>query len=129
MVSHEDIFPNKSHLPVFSSPAIEAHLHRIPGLSKYFIYFNDDVMLGSMTTPEDFVTIEGRQKLVMAWDVPKCAKGCVDTWIGDGYCDKACNVSACNFDYPDCVNATVARGSRGQCWISMFKRVSYFMVS
>ena len=112
VVSHEDIFPNKSHLPVFSSPAIEAHLHRIPGLSKHFIYFNDDVMLGSMTTPEDFVTLEGRQKLILAWDVPKCAKGCVDTWIGDGYCDKACNVSECNFDFPDCVNATIARVGR-----------------
>lgn len=30
IVSHESIFPNRSHLPVFSSPAIEAHLHRIP---------------------------------------------------------------------------------------------------
>ena len=28
VVSHTDIFPNRSHLPVFSSPAIEAHLHR-----------------------------------------------------------------------------------------------------
>ena len=28
IVPHTDIFPNKSHLPVFSSPAIEAHLHR-----------------------------------------------------------------------------------------------------
>lgn len=46
IVTHEEIFPNKSHLPVFSSPAIESHLHRIPGLSKKFIYFNDDVFLG-----------------------------------------------------------------------------------
>ena len=30
VISHEDIFENKSHLPVFSSPAIEAHIHRIP---------------------------------------------------------------------------------------------------
>ena len=45
-VTHEDIFPNKSHLPTFSSPAIEAHIHRIPGLSQRYIYFNDDVMFG-----------------------------------------------------------------------------------
>ena len=113
MVSHEEIFPNRSHLPVFSSPAIEAHLHRIPGLSKHFIYFNDDVMLGAPTAPEDFVSVQGRQKLVMAWDVPKCAPGCVDSWIGDGYCDKACNNTACGFDYPDCINGTnTRRGSR-----------------
>ena len=30
VISHEEIFENKSHLPVFSSPAIEAHIHRIP---------------------------------------------------------------------------------------------------
>ena len=48
----------------------------------------------------------GVQKFHFAWDVPKCAPGCSDTWIGDGFCDRACNVSACNFDYPDCVNAT-----------------------
>jgi hypothetical protein len=33
-------------LPTFSSPAIEANLHRIAGLSEHFLYFNDDVFLG-----------------------------------------------------------------------------------
>lgn len=106
VVTHEDIFPNKSHLPVFSSPAIETHLHRIPGLSKKFIYFNDDVFLGAPVYPEDFVNLRGEQQFYMAWEVPKCAPGCSDSWIGDGFCDKACNVSACNFDFPDCVNGT-----------------------
>eukprot|EP00605_Chrysophyceae_sp_TOSAG23-4_P000023 GSChrysophyteH1.ASY1.ANO1.23.1 assembled CDS len=106
IVSHEDIFPNKSHLPVFSSPAIESHIHRISGLSRYFIYFNDDVFLGRPTSPEDFMTISGSQKFHLSWDVPKCSTGCSDSWIGDGFCDRACNVSACNFDFPDCVNAT-----------------------
>ena len=46
VVPHWDIFPNSSHLPTFSSPAIEAHIHRIPGLSDTFLYLNDDVMLG-----------------------------------------------------------------------------------
>jgi hypothetical protein len=106
MISHTDIFKNRSALPVFSSPAIEAHLHLIPGLSKKFVYFNDDVFLGKPVFPEDFTSPSGVQKFVFAWDVPKCAPGCNDNWIGDGYCDKACNVSSCNFDYPDCVNAT-----------------------
>eukprot|EP01034_Spumella_vulgaris_P024664 gene24664-31033_t len=106
IVTHEQIFSNLSHLPVFSSPAIETHLHRIPGLSKRFIYFNDDVFLGSPVSPEDFVSLQGVQKLTMSWDVPKCAPGCSDSWIGDGYCDKACNVASCNFDFPDCVNGT-----------------------
>ena len=28
LITHEEIFPNKSHLPTFSSPAIEANIHR-----------------------------------------------------------------------------------------------------
>ncbi len=106
IVPHDVIFANKSHLPVFSSPAIEANLHHIRGLSRRFIYFNDDVMLGSPAVPDDFVTLSGAQRFYMAWDVPKCAPGCSDSWIGDGFCDKACNVSACNFDFPDCINGS-----------------------
>uniref|UniRef100_A0A1I8IZL4 Stealth_CR2 domain-containing protein n=1 Tax=Macrostomum lignano TaxID=282301 RepID=A0A1I8IZL4_9PLAT len=30
LITHEEIFPNKSHLPTFNAPAIESHLHRIP---------------------------------------------------------------------------------------------------
>ena len=110
MVTHSDIFPNKSHLPVFSSPAIESHLHRIQGISKKFIYFNDDVFLGARVLPDDFFALDDSHKLRFAWEVPKCAPGCSDTWIGDGFCDKACNVSECNFDFPDCINGTNARG-------------------
>ena len=60
LVFHEDIFPDPSHLPTFSSRAIECHLHRIPGLSERFIYFNDDVMLWGPTTPADFFDEQGR---------------------------------------------------------------------
>jgi UDP-N-acetylglucosamine-lysosomal-enzyme len=94
VVSHEEIFLNKSHLPVFSSPAIEANIHRIPGLSKQFIYFNDDVFLGAPVLPSDFVDLKGSQKFFMSWDIPKCANGCSDSWIGDGFCDQACNVES-----------------------------------
>ena len=106
LISHADIFPNASHLPVFSSPAIETHLHRIPGLARLFIYFNDDVMLGAPSLPEDFLSVSGVHKFHLSWEVPKCSPGCSDSWIGDGYCDKACNVSSCNFDYPDCINGS-----------------------
>jgi len=37
-IGHEDIFPDPSVLPVFNSRAIEANLHRIPGLSEHFLY-------------------------------------------------------------------------------------------
>ena len=61
VISHKDIYPDKSHLPTFSSPSIEGsvslllaiigsvryilkhkktHLHRIPNLSEKFLYLN-----------------------------------------------------------------------------------------
>lgn len=46
VVTHEEIFKDQGNLPTFNSNAIELQLHRIPGLSKKFIYFNDDVFLG-----------------------------------------------------------------------------------
>ena len=70
------IFPNKSHLPTFSSPAIEAHLHRIPGISSKFLYLNDDVMFGQNVYPDDFYTASGGQKVFLAWAAPKCADRC-----------------------------------------------------
>ncbi len=70
------IFPNKSHLPTFSSPAIESHLHRIPGISSKFLYLNDDVMFGQNVYPDDFYTASGGQKVFLAWAAPKCADRC-----------------------------------------------------
>ena len=111
IVTHADIFPDGSVLPTFSSPAIEAHLHRIPGLSRRFVYFNDDVMLGAPVWPDSFFTHVQGQKFYGAWEVPKCNTGCVEAWLGDGYCDSACNVSACLWDAGDCAsNATKTRG-------------------
>ena len=63
LVTHKDIFPNHTHLPTYSSPAIESHLHRIPGLADHFIYLNDDVMFGDYVWPEDFYTYQKGQKV------------------------------------------------------------------
>lgn len=106
VVSHEQIFSNLSHLPTFSSPAIEVHLHKIPGLSDQFIYLNDDVMFGGPIFPDDFVTHAGGQNVFLSWAVPNCNEGCPANWIGDGYCDIACNVSSCEWDGGDCKNAS-----------------------
>ncbi|CAH0518690.1 unnamed protein product [Peronospora belbahrii] len=102
IVKHETIFLNKSHLPVFSSPAIEWNLDNIPGLSDMFLYFNDDVFLGSPVRPEDFVSQAGVQKVYLAWEVPLCADRCFETSLANGRCDKECNVTACDFDMGDC---------------------------
>ncbi len=65
IVPHEAIFPDRRHLPSFSSHAIELHMHRIPGLSRRFIYFNDDIFLGRPTCPADFLTSGGVQKIYL----------------------------------------------------------------
>ena len=54
VVTHKEIFPNPSHLPTFSSPAIEINFHRIPDLSNRFIYANDDVFLMRPICPGKF---------------------------------------------------------------------------
>ena len=103
IVTHEDLFQNHSHLPTFSSPAIESHLHRIPGLSQKFIYLNDDVMFADNVWPDDFYTHANGQKIYLTWPVPNCNEGCPSSWVNDKYCDKACNVSECDWDGGDCI--------------------------
>ncbi len=44
VVKHTDFIPAK-YLPTFSSHAIELNIHRIPGLSENFVYFNDDMFI------------------------------------------------------------------------------------
>lgn len=111
IVEHKDIFRNQSHLPVFSSPAIEAHLHQIPGLSKKFVYLNDDVMFGTEVWPDDFYTHSKGQKIYEAWPVPNCVDACPSNWINDKYCDQACNNAECEWDGGDCTEKNKAAGS------------------
>lgn len=70
LITHRDIFTNLSHLPTFSSSAIETHLHRIPGLSKRFIYFNDDVLLTGPVYPSDFFLPNEGIKIRLSWRLP-----------------------------------------------------------
>ena len=53
IIHHEDFIPHE-FLPTFNSHTIENHLHLIPGLSEYFVYFNDDFYLLKITKPTDF---------------------------------------------------------------------------
>lgn len=53
IVKHED-FIDKKYLPTFNSCAIEMNLHKIPGLSEKFVYFNDDTFLNKPVKPEFF---------------------------------------------------------------------------
>ena len=122
IVTHAEIFTNKSHLPTFSSPAIESHLHKIPGLSKKFIYLNDDVMFGADVWPDDFYTHAKGQKVFLSWPVPNCNEGCPATWINDKYCDKACNVSECDWDGGDCLASKTKALNKFQSVISSMRK-------
>ena len=58
VVLHSDIIPAE-HLPTFNSTTIEMFLHRIPGLSERFLYFNDDTYTVAPCREEDFY-IDGK---------------------------------------------------------------------
>jgi len=55
LVHHEDYIP-KQYLPVFNSNVIEIYMHKIPGLSEHFVYFNDDFFIINNITQNRFFT-------------------------------------------------------------------------
>ncbi len=57
MVHQDSIMANPGWAPVFNSLAIEAQLHRIPGLAEHFIYCNDDMFLGQRCQKRDFFAV------------------------------------------------------------------------
>ena len=71
VVHHDEIFEHASHLPSFSSHAIEANLWRIPGLCEKFIYLNDDMYVLQPLAESVFFQSE----LPLAWlskAIPRC---------------------------------------------------------
>lgn len=53
IVRHQDYIPEE-FLPVFNSNVLEIYMHRIEGLSRRFVYFNDDMYLAGPVKPEFF---------------------------------------------------------------------------
>jgi len=53
VVTHKDIIPER-FLPTFNSTTIEMFMHRIPGLSEEFLYFNDDMFPVMDCVSDDF---------------------------------------------------------------------------
>ncbi|MEV0455342.1 stealth family protein [Catellatospora methionotrophica] len=62
LVSHKEIFGDVGVLPTFNSHAIESRLHKVPGLSEHFLYFNDDMILGRPVLPTQFFFANGVAK-------------------------------------------------------------------
>jgi hypothetical protein len=63
LVTHDRIFRDRSCLPTFNSHAIELQLHRIPDLTRRFLYINDDCFFGRDVRPEDYILPGGGQHL------------------------------------------------------------------
>lgn len=61
LIDHKEII-NNEFLPVFSANPIENNIHRIPGLSEHFVFFNDDMYLTAPVSPDDFFSDEGLPK-------------------------------------------------------------------
>lgn len=53
IVNHSDFIP-KQYLPTFNSVVIERYIHKIPGLSEHFVYFNDDFYIIKPTEKKRF---------------------------------------------------------------------------
>lgn len=53
IVKHSDYIPSQ-YLPTFNSNVIELNVNRIAGLSEQFVLFNDDLLILSKTTEDDF---------------------------------------------------------------------------
>lgn len=65
VVDHREILPADA-LPTFNSHAIEAALHRVPGLAEHFVYLNDDFLLARPVRPELFFSPAGSTAVVAA---------------------------------------------------------------
>ncbi len=47
-------------------------------------------------------------------DLANCTGDCKESYVGDGHCDIACNISNCNFDGGDC-NITIVLEDEEEC--------------
>lgn len=55
VVDHKEIFRGyEEFLPTFNSLSIETLIHRVPGLSEFFIYLNDDIVFVRNVDPHDY---------------------------------------------------------------------------
>jgi hypothetical protein len=58
IVDHSELIDSR-YLPVFNPAVFEWSLHKIEGLSEYYLYANDDMFFGSEARPSDFFDENG----------------------------------------------------------------------
>ncbi len=68
IVDHTVIFKGyEQFLPTFNACAIETMLWRIPGLSEHYIYFNDDTIITSPVSKQDFFVGDNGVMCIADW--------------------------------------------------------------
>lgn len=77
IVKHEDFIPAE-YLPTFSSHAIELNIHRIPGLSEEFVYFNDDMFIVRNMDEKSF--FKNELPCTYGGEVPMAFQGDTGIW-------------------------------------------------
>lgn len=76
-VRHSDYIPAE-YLPTFSANTIEMNIHRIPGLSEHFVFFNDDTFL-LRRMPETSFFRDGLP-CTFGGEVPAVFHGSAESW-------------------------------------------------
>jgi hypothetical protein len=64
LVNHSEIMPAEI-LPTFSSLVIELFIHKIPGLTKRYLYFNDDMFVNKPISKSDLFDSKGYPYITM----------------------------------------------------------------
>lgn len=59
-IIHHDQIIEEQYLPTFNYNTIESFMHKIPGLSEYFLYSCDDFLFGNEVSIDDFLDLQGR---------------------------------------------------------------------
>lgn len=63
IVTIDEIFPDREDLPTFNATAIQLNIPRIKGLSRYYVFMNDDYFFTKPTAPGYFFGENGLPKL------------------------------------------------------------------
>lgn len=72
VIDHSEIFPPEVS-PSFNSSVIEYYLYKIPGLSEYFLFANDDMFFNAPVSPDFFFAADGypivrlKRKILGSW--------------------------------------------------------------
>ena len=80
-VTHHDEIMEPRVVPTFSSFAIVSHLSRVPGVSRRFVYMEDDMLLRAAVDVHDFVDGGGRLRVYPRRERTAPARLRVDTRV------------------------------------------------